>query len=126
LDIVIENGRLYDTVREKVSSNGIVREIINLNDITEMLYRKQYFDFFEYSGEKETFVDGGVYDLGSVAGFLKWCNGNYERVFAFEPEKSNYELCKEKAEQWENVSLFNCGLLDRQGKIGFTSGLGGA
>ncbi len=126
LDIVIENGRLYDTVREKVSSNGIVREIINLNDITEMLYRKQYFDFFEYADVKETFIDGGAFDLCSTKEFIKWCRGNYARVFAFEPEKSDYEFCKEKAEHLDNVSLFNCGLLDRQGKIGFTAGLGGA
>ena len=126
LDIVIGSVQSSIAARDKMAAHGTRGECINLGDITETLERQQYFDFFEYSGEKETFVDGGVYDLGSVAGFLKWCNGNYERVFAFEPEKSNYELCKEKAEQWENVSLFNCGLLDRQGKIGFTSGLGGA
>ena len=126
LDIVIGSVQSSIAARDKMAAHGTRGECINLGDITETLEKQQYFDFFESSGEKETVVDGGVYDLGSVAGFLKWCNGNYERVFAFEPEKSNYELCKEKAEQWENVSLFNCGLLDRQGKIGFTSGLGGA
>lgn len=126
LDIVIESAYEGKTARDQIASFGTRGECISLEDITEVLDRQQYFDFFEYAGEKETFVDGGVYDLGSVKGFLQWCNGNYERIYAFEPEKSNYELCKEKAEQWEHVSLFNCGLFDRQGNIGFTSGLGGA
>lgn len=126
LDIVI--GSVHDSqiVRDQMAVFGVRGRCISLEDITEELYRKQYFDFFEYLGEKETFVDGGVYDLDSVKGFLQWCNGNYERVYAFEPEKSNYELCKEKIEYRDRISLFNCGLLDRRGKIGFTSGLGGA
>lgn len=126
LDIVIESAHSSQAVREQQAAYGIRGECISLEEITKALDRQQYFDFFEYAGKKETFVDGGVYDLGSVKGFLQWCNGNYERIYAFEPEKSNYELCKEKAEQWEHVNLFNCGLFDRQGNIGFTSGLGGA
>ncbi len=126
LDIVTESGREYEIVREKVSSFGILGECINLFDITEALYKKQYFDFFQHSGVKETFVDGGAFDLGSTKEFIAWCNGNYERIFAFEPERNDYELCEEKAGKWDNVHLFNCGLYDRQSKMGFTSGLGGA
>lgn len=126
LDIVTGSAYASRVVRDQQAAFGTVGECISLEGITETLYRQQYFDFFEYAGAKEIFVDGGVYDLGSVRGFLNWCGGNYERIYAFEPEKSNYELCKEKAEQWKRVSLFNCGLLDRKGAVGFTSGLGGA
>lgn len=126
LDIVTGSAHGSRAVMEQQAAFGAVGECISLEVITEALNRQQYFDFFEYAGEKETFVDGGVYDLGSVKGFLNWCGGNYERIYAFEPEQSNYGRCKEIAEQWEHVSLFNCGLLDRQGSIGFTSGLGGA
>ena len=62
-------------------------------------------DFFEYADVKETFIDGGAFDLCSTKEFIKWCRGNYARVFAFEPEKSDYEFCKEKAEHLDNVSL---------------------
>lgn len=128
LDIVIESESVPEgeAVREKLSSSGILGECISLVDIAEALDRRQYFDFFEYAGVKETFVDGGVFDLGSTKQFIAWCNGDYERIFAFEPEKGNYELCKEKIEKYDNIRLINCGLFDRQGKIGFTSGLGGA
>lgn len=126
LDFVIGSAHDSQTVRDQMAVLGVRGECVSLEEVTEALDGRQYFDFFEYVGEKETFVDGGVYDLGSVKGFLNWCGGNYERIYAFEPEKSNYELCKEKARQWERVSLFNCGLFDRQGNIGFTSGLGGA
>lgn len=126
LDIVTGSAYGSRAVRDQMAAFGTRGECICLEEIAEMLHRQQYFDFFKYAGEKETFVDGGVYDMGSVKGFLQWCKGNYERIYAFEPEQSNYGRCKETAEQWEHVSLFNCGLLDRQGSIGFTSGLGGA
>ncbi|MCM1038073.1 MAG: FkbM family methyltransferase [Ruminococcus sp.] len=126
LDVVIEPEGENDIISEKISSFKAMGECINLHDITEMLSKNQYFDFFAYSGIRETFVDGGVFDLSSTEMFIKWCRGNYEKVFAFEPEKRNYESCKKKIGNRNNISLFSCGLYDKQGKIGFTSGLGGA
>ena len=126
-DIIIESELERETARKRMSP--LAGEYIDLNDVIETLYKKQYFDFFKYTGEKETFVDGGALDLGSTKAFMEWCGDNYERIFAFEPEKSNYELCKEKIgqiEKLEKVSLFNCGLFDRQGRVGCASGLGGA
>lgn len=101
-------------------------DCVCLEDITKVLDRKQYFDFFEYTGDRETFIDGGVFDLGSTKAFMAWCDGNYDHVYAFEPEKSNYELCNNKIGEWDKVSLFHCGLFDNRGTIGFTAGLGGA
>lgn len=122
-DIIIESESERETARKRMSS--LAGKCIDINDVIGTLYQKQYFDFFKYTGEKESFVDGGVLDLGSTKRFMEWCSGNYGRIFAFEPDKSNYELCKEKAYGWDNVSLFHCGLFDRRGKMGFASGLGG-
>ena len=126
LDIVIESGHEYRTVMKKISSLGARGDSICLEDIIKVLDSKQYFDFFAYTGDRETFIDGGAFDLGSTKAFMAWCGGNYERIYAFEPERNNYEVCENKIEKWDNVSLFPYGLFDSRGKIGFTAGLGGA
>ena len=124
LDIVIETKRDREYALEKIAMGKVFGEVIDLFAIEKELHRRQYFDFFKYDGRKETFVDAGVCNLESTLGFIDWCNGNYNRVFAFEPDEENYKHCKEKCVLMENVSLFRSGLFDRRGNIGFASGLG--
>lgn len=126
LDIVIEMQRNREDALEKIATGKIPGEVIDLIAIEKELCRRQYFDFFRYDGRKETFVDAGVYDLGSTLGFIKWCGGNYNRVFAFEPDEENYKGCEERCSSLEKVSLFQSGLCDKCGNIGFVSGFGGA
>lgn len=126
LDIVIETQRNREDALEKIAMGKVTGEVIDFIAIEQELHRHQYFDFFKYDGGKETFVDGGVYDLGSTLGFMKWCDGNYNRVFAFEPDEGNYRRCEDRRASLEKVSLFHSGLCDRCGNIGFVSGLGGS
>ncbi len=126
LDIVIETQRNREDVLEKMAMGKVSGEVIDFIAIEKELCRRQYFDFFKYDGRKETFVDAGVYDLGSTLGFIEWCNGNYNRVFAFEPDDENYKCCEERCASLEKVSLFHSGLCDKRGNIGFVSGFRGA
>lgn len=126
LDIVIETQRDRENALEKIAMGKVTGEVIDFIAIEKELHRRQYFDFFKYDGGKETFVDAGVYDLGSTLGFMKWCDGNYNRVFAFEPDEENYRRCEDRCASLEKVSLFHSGLCDRCGNIGFVSGLGGS
>lgn len=126
LDIVIETPREREYALEKIAAGKVSGEVIDFIAIEQELCRRQYFDFFKYDGRKETFVDAGVYDLGSTLGFIEWCSGNYNRVFAFEPDEENYKCCEERCASLEKVSLFRSGLCDKRGNIGFVSGFGGA
>lgn len=126
LDIVIETQRDREDVLKKIAVGKVLGEVIDFIAMEQELCRRQYFDFFKYDGRKETFVDAGVYDLGSTLGFIEWCGGNYNRVFAFEPDAVNYKSCEEKCASLEKVSLFQSGLCDKCGNIGFVSGFGGA
>lgn len=125
-DVIVESVQEGEIAKKAIMSSRKMGDYIDLNEVTEILGKKQYFDFFEYTDKKETFVDGGVYDWGSTKGFIEWCGENYDKILAFEPEKTNYEFCKEKMGDYDNVCLYNCGLFDRQGKVGFASGFGGA
>lgn len=126
MDIVIETQNGRKNVLEKITVGKVPGEVIDFIAIEQELCRRQYFDFFKYDGRKETFVDAGVYDLGSTLGFIEWCGGNYRRVFAFEPDEENYKYCEERCASLEKVSLFQSGLCDKRGNIGFVSGFGGA
>lgn len=126
LDIVIEAQSDREDALEKIAMGKVLGEVIDLCAIEKELHRRQYFDFFKYDGRKETFVDAGVCNLESTFGFIEWCNGNYNRVFAFEPDEENYKCCEERCASLEKVSLFHSGLYDKRGNIGFVSGFGGS
>lgn len=126
LDLVIETQKNREDALEKIALGKVSGEVIDFIGIEEELSKRQYFDFFKYDGRKETFVDAGVCDLGSTLGFIDWCNGNYNRIFAFEPDEENYKCCEQRCESLDKVSLFHSGLYDKRGNIGFVSGFGGA
>lgn len=53
---------------------------------------KQYFDYLRPWG-KEYFVDAGALDGATTTEFLKWCDGNYGAVYAFEVNPLMLEEC---------------------------------
>jgi FkbM family methyltransferase len=46
--------------------------------------------------------------------FKNWCKGNYRKIYAFEPDLKNYNLCLLAQEKYEisNLVLINKGLWD--------------
>lgn len=54
----------------------------------------QYFDYFS-ADENEVFIDGGSLDGTSSKEFITWCNGNFDKIFAFEPNPEMINICKE-------------------------------
>ena len=76
------------------------------------VWEKQYFEFPELFEEGTAFVDGGCYDCADSIRFVKWCNGKYSKIFAFEPDRKNFEKCAEVSCQKEiaNLELIQAGL----------------
>lgn len=87
----------------------------------------QYFDlpYFEKDA-REVFVDCGCYDGGSSYDFAKWCGGKYEKIYAFEPDRRNYEICKEALAGLARSELHNAGVYDRTGVLKFFENGGGS
>lgn len=69
----------------------------------------------------EIFVDAGSYNLYTSSQFAKWCP-NYKEIYAFEPDKENYELCKKNLEKYclQNVNLINAGLWKEKTTLNFS------
>lgn len=62
------------------------------------LIDKQYFEFPELFPIGTAFVDAGCYDGATSLRFSNWCNGEYTKIFAFEPDHRNYLRCNEIAQ----------------------------
>lgn len=57
------------------------------------------------------FKDMIVVDIGAnIGGFTAYAAQTAKHVYAFEPNKKNFELLKENTKQFKNVTLYNCGL----------------
>jgi hypothetical protein len=76
---------------------GIKKEniIYPCSSLTPFSYGTQYFDLESISCNEndEVFIDAGCLNCGSIFDFIKWSKGKYKKIYAFEPEKENYEKC---------------------------------
>ena len=86
--------------------------------------RLMYFDksVIPYdSGIEEVFVDAGCMDGETSLGFIKWCNGNYKNIIAFEPDPKLYPNCTEKLKHVRNFTIHPFGLWHEDTTLRFDS-----
>lgn len=91
------------------------------NEYTKCFRQEQYFEqghFFTFEDE-EIFIDGGCFDLETTRRFqeiMKKEGKNCSKVYAFEPDRVNYLICKKKIEcnGWQNIKLVNAGLWNEE------------
>lgn len=114
-------------VTEKVGENTQIVPVIEYSDIKEFLrtayerneiekiyipekpyllgtYGTQYLDVFEPI-ENEIIVNAGCYDCATDIEMIRWGGGRVKRIYAFEPDKENIEVCKNviKNNQLESI-----------------------
>ncbi len=82
----------------------------------------QYFDFKEKCKFGDAFIDAGSLNCATSVQFANWCNGEYSKIFAFEPDPDNYKICKQVAkDNLENVEIINAGLYNQNTTLYFES-----
>lgn len=77
---------------------------------------RQYFDYLLPQGQ-EYFVDAGALDGATTGEFVKWCEGNYGAVYAFEVNPLMVEECERNLRSIvaDNKLFYaECALWDRQ------------
>lgn len=121
--IMINTTNYYKEIEEFLLKNGVEeQQIINVGEVGGILYNKQYFDKDIMKPiENERFIDGGAYDGKTSRLFTQWCHNNYQKIYAFEPDKYNYERLKISFENEEiaNVELLNKGLWNEKTTLRF-------
>lgn len=93
----------------------------------ESLFEKQYFEKpIVLPSENEIFVDGGCFNCGTSLLFRKWCDQKYEKIYAFEPDKLNYEKCKKiiQLNKLDRIELINAGLWSKKDVLLFNGDKG--
>lgn len=87
------------------------------------LINRQYFDFPELYSSNTAFVDAGCFDCQSSIRFAQWCNGNYSKIIAFEPDYDNYRRCTEikRLNSIERMELIHAGLSNTSGIARFSA-----
>lgn len=115
-------------IRHFLQEHGFLKErIIDIGaimwgGIDVSWHLPQYFDKeIMAPREGEVFIDGGCYDCDTDREFIKWCGGNYKKIYAFEPDLKNYGRCLElcRTENIQNISLYQKGLWSCETELSF-------
>jgi len=72
--------------------------------------------------EHEVFVDCGAHKGFVIEKFLETVKSKYKDIYAIEPDKENYELCKSTLKGIKNISMIGSALSDRIGEDNFYQG----
>ncbi len=122
--IVIGTLKYKDEIYNELVSMGFIPEHIICNTKDPVLSDRQYFESnIILPNKDEVFVDAGSFDCTSSLMFRKWCNNKYDKIYAFEPDPSNYLTCKTVIENSniENIELFNVGLWSKKDVLYFNA-----
>lgn len=95
----------------------------NPAELWQVFRRGVYFNELTERARGGVFVDCGAYRGDTVERFINWSGGRYERVIAFEPSADNFPVLENfvRGKGYKNVSLFNCGVWDKKGRLSFES-----
>jgi FkbM family methyltransferase len=112
-------------------SKILLEDIINYRidgDLTSMEkysvnVKTQYFEDFLQFKDGDIFVDVGGFDGMTSLEFIKRCP-NYGRVYILEPSEVNFKSVVANLENYENVSVINKGLSDKNQVLSFSDNLG--
>lgn len=106
-NIVISTHRGYEEIKKYLLDNGVLAARIHqMTPYMFAMQEEQYFNpsFMKFEEDGEVFVDAGCCDMGTTVKLSKHCE--IKSVYAFEPDMSNYEICRTVAE-----SVFDSGVV---------------
>lgn len=129
--IVITTILYQEEVYRQLLDSGIKEEnIINAGSMLTNLFKKQYFDLpiLQTDIEGEIFVDGGSLNGKTSTYFMEWCKGKYNKIWIFEPDKSNRAVCEKTLYDsgCKNFEIIPKALWSEERSIDFNSRSNGA
>lgn len=117
--IVLAVGGAYeDEVCDNLQQHGI-RDYRNYRELIRSDFgREQYFDLPQMNlSTCESFVDAGCYNGADTVAFLRHCPDG--TVYAFEPNPSQYAICKKNLARISNTRLYPYGIYNRTTILNF-------
>ncbi len=124
---VLASRKSGKEMKEQLERLGVEKERIFDFSHEKEIYRTQYFEpriIRKHSG-REVFIDGGSFDLRDTGHFINMYP-NFEKVYAFEPDCSNYNMMLENKKNLFNddkrIELINKGLWEKDERLNFAGG----
>lgn len=124
--ILVCSWKFHEEQCRQLLEMGVLDE--NIIDVVEVMYRvrneKQYFDLPELKvgNIEEVFIDGGCYDGINSMQFAQWCKGNFRKIYAFEPDRNNFQKCEKVLYgifDKEQIFIYNKGLGESEMTLNF-------
>lgn len=80
----------------------------------------QYFDTLP-PVKDEIFIDAGSYDGDTIREFIKWTNGQYKKIYAFEPNEDMAQVVEDyiQSEQIKQITFVHKATWDKEENIRF-------
>lgn len=129
MDYLKENDELFDKAYEMLAdekSKSDFIDVLNFKISGKVQYlfscesekEKLYNDILHLS-ENETIVDLGAYDGDTIREFLGITKGNYNKIYAFEPDGKNFKKLCDKTAELTDIERFNLGAWDKKETLFF-------
>ena len=81
-----------------------------------------YFEQEIYKiGNDEVFIDGGGYTGDSTQDFIERVNGEYQKIFVFEPDNNLFKEATENLKGQQNIYFIQKGLYSKDGSVTFNA-----
>lgn len=84
---------------------------------------KQYFEEFVPYKEEYPFIDAGAYTGDTSLEFVKFCGGNYKKIYFLEPDPKTLEQGKELTKHLKNIEYCNYAVCDCKKQLKFSADL---
>lgn len=127
-------SKTYKSLSDKVSRQtmiGFLNTRIggNASYINKYCVDEGYFpaNLVEF-GDDEVFIDCGAYDGDTLSAFIKaiGVHNKYKRIYALEPDPSNYDKLEKNCGNLKSVSLLKIGAYDESTTLSFANEATGA
>jgi len=116
-------------IKSELIELGLLKQNINIVTAFQCyregvaLFPPQYFDdlILPVANKNEVFIDAGCFDFYSSLDFIKWCNGEYKKILAFEPNPTQYPICIDNAKGIKNVEIYPSGVWHEDAELSFAT-----
>ena len=116
---------LSDTLALEIVESLLVmgfrkKQIFILNEFMASSPLLPYFDpdiIQPFLLKNEVFIDAGCYVCDSSIKFIECCNGRYDKIIAFEPENTQYQICLENSKKIKNIEIYPFGLWNEEKEL---------
>lgn len=111
--ILIATAAFQEEIFHTLCDNGFdSSRILPLLNEPSYLLERQYFDFSDKIPAGGAIIDAGSMDCSTSLAFSRKLKCGYSKIYAFEPDPSNYHLCLKNVNRWDlkNINVVCAGL----------------